>query len=126
MAGEHYHHLMDGAPFLGEATTTTATVRLVDLGWYPALTRPGSTAVRGELYEVSPELLDRLDALEEHPDVYLRGPITLADGRRATTYWLDGAEGVTIDCGHWPTYRSQLATRRHAEGSVWPRKTNGR
>jgi gamma-glutamylaminecyclotransferase len=87
MAGEANAAELGGARFLGRARTT-ASYTLYDLGPYPGLVAGGSTAVDGELYDVPEERVPALDAFEEHPDVYRRAPIALADGRAAVAYLL--------------------------------------
>lgn len=52
---------------------------LIDFGTFPALTN-GSYSVGGELYTVSPGLLEVFDDLEGNPTVFKRQPIKL---------WLD-------------------------------------
>lgn len=96
------HGMLRGAVYVGEAVTA-AGYRLVRIDAYPALTRPGSRAIRGELYRVTPELLDALDAFEG--DEYVRERVTLEDGRSAQAYFL--AEVATpsaeeLDADAWP------------------------
>ena len=49
--GEHFHHLLSSAQFIG-GVTTPAKYTLIDLGEYPAMLAGGSTAVVGEVYSV--------------------------------------------------------------------------
>ncbi len=111
MRGEASHALLAGAPFLGDATTA-ARFTLVDLGAYPALVEGGSSAVQGELYASSAELLAVLDAFEEHPRVYRRAAIELAGGGAAEAYVLPAqlARGrPAIAGGDWRGRRSSGA-----------------
>jgi gamma-glutamylaminecyclotransferase len=85
MQGEPLHHRLGPARFLGGARTAAA-FDLVDLGPYPAAVGGGSTALIGELYEVDPATLDRLDELEGVPGLYRRTTIPLADGTPAEAY----------------------------------------
>jgi gamma-glutamylcyclotransferase (GGCT)/AIG2-like uncharacterized protein YtfP len=103
LPGDWNHHLLEGAECLGGACTPPAYT-LVDFGRYPALVAGGSAAVVGEVYRVDAHTLELLDALEEHPDFYVRTPIELGDGRTVETYLLppELAQGrPTIPGGDW-------------------------
>lgn len=100
MTGERYHELLGGSEPAGGASTAPR-YRLINLGPYPALVSGGHTAVRGELYRVDDATLERLDHLEDHPELYQRREIELADGRRALAYFFDEAEGREIVSGDW-------------------------
>ena len=102
-AGEPSHHLLAAAPCLAEASTDRA-FELVSLGDYPAMVAGGRTAVVGELYQVDAEILARLDAFEDHPHLYRRQPIALADGRAVEAYLLPRARArglPRIPSGDW-------------------------
>lgn len=86
-AGERNHHLLDGATREADARTPPAYT-LITLGAYPGMLAGGAVAVCGEVYVVDAKTLDALDALEGHPHLYQRQPITLADGRDAWAYLL--------------------------------------
>jgi gamma-glutamylaminecyclotransferase len=102
MSGESNAAELGGAAFLG-AARTAPSYTLVDLGDYPGLLSGGATAVAGELYQVAPPHLDRLDVFEEHPDVYRREAVSLADGRPALAYLLvhPPAGAPVIAGGDW-------------------------
>jgi gamma-glutamylaminecyclotransferase len=102
MAGETHCVQMEGARLIG-AAVTEAAYTLLDLGPYPGLVPGGSTAVAGELYQVAPAALRRLDAFEEHPEVYRRAPVRLAEGGRALAYLLvrPPAGARVIAAGDW-------------------------
>lgn len=103
MRGHVRHHLIARCPFLGPATTEPA-FELVDLHDYPALVQGGGTAVHGELYAVTEEILSRLDRVEGVPDLYRRSEVRLADGSRAQTYVLDREKVAglpRISSGRW-------------------------
>ncbi len=91
MRGEPNHSLLERSRCLGEARTEPR-YNLFDLGPYPAMTESGETSVHGEVFEVSGEHLQAIDALEGHPDWYTRTPITLADGVLAETYLMEPGE----------------------------------
>jgi len=103
--GESNHGQLEGARFVGPARTA-ARYTLVDLVDYPALVDGGTDAVRGELYEVGALHLERLDAFEEHPDVYVRSEIEMADGARTFAYLLPrerAGKAPRIPGGDWKT-----------------------
>lgn len=81
------HPLLAGARFLGPARTEPGFA-LVDLGPYPGMIRRGSASVAGELYRVTPAVLDALDRFEGHPLLFRRARVPLADGPPAFAYLL--------------------------------------
>jgi gamma-glutamylaminecyclotransferase len=105
LSGEPSHALLDGARALGAATTEPA-FHLFDLGPYPALVAGGTSAVAGELYEVTAQALAAIDVHEEVPRLFHRSCIALADGAQAEAYLLD-ADQVRgrrrIRSGEWRT-----------------------
>lgn len=88
--GGQHHAMLGDAEYLGIGVTPPH-YWLVDLGEYPALVAGGSTAVQGEIYRIDAATLARLDALEEHPTLYVRTCVHLADGRAVDTYLLPAA-----------------------------------
>ncbi|MFM7674608.1 MAG: gamma-glutamylcyclotransferase [Synechococcus sp.] len=94
--GRRNHHWLEGSRFLGEAALEQ--VLLYDLGPFPMavlledLRRAGARLpaellpVRGELFSLEGDRLDRLDQLEGTPRLYERRVLPLADGRRAWVY----------------------------------------
>ena len=101
--GEPNHRLLHG--YKPVATLRTApTFELVNLGAFPGMTRGGSTAVVGEVYEVRAETLVDLDRLEGHPNFYRREAIELEDGREVSAYLLRPADARgyrPIPSGDW-------------------------
>jgi gamma-glutamylcyclotransferase (GGCT)/AIG2-like uncharacterized protein YtfP len=87
------HGLMREARFLGEAVTDPRYT-LLDLGPFPGMIEGGSTAVYGELYEVGPHLLARLDRHEGVPRFYVRKPILLCASDSADSYILVHQERI--------------------------------
>ena len=85
--GEPNFALLKLALFVREAQTSPGHT-LYALDGHPGMGPDGSTSVAGEVFEVDDETLTHLDALEGHPDWYLRVPITLADGETVETYIL--------------------------------------
>jgi gamma-glutamylaminecyclotransferase len=99
--GQRHHGELGGARFAGVALTSPE-YRLLDLGAYPALTR-GGRSIDGELYEIDPRALERLDEFEG--DAYVRGEVRLADGRSAQTYF---------------AVAEVVESAREVQGSGWP------
>lgn len=87
LRGEENHGALLGARFVAEARTVPR-YSLVSLGPYPALVPGGSTAVVGEVYEVTEELLCALDEFEGVPEHYLRVDVEIEGGEPAFAYVL--------------------------------------
>ncbi len=83
--GEPNHAQIKGARFVGPARTA-ARFTLMEKDGFRALVAGGVDAASGEVYEVDPSHLSRLDEFEEHPRIYTRTAIPLEDGRRAEAY----------------------------------------
>ncbi len=83
--GEPYHHLMSACEYLG-ARTTAPQYELVNIGRYPGLILHGATSIQGDLFLVSPEILEKLDEYEGYPEDYSRETIDLAGSETATAY----------------------------------------
>ena len=69
--GGSNHGFMARARFLGTHETEPA-YRMLNIGPYPGVVPGGDSAIRGEVYEVSPALFRQLDALEDYPRSYDR------------------------------------------------------
>jgi gamma-glutamylcyclotransferase (GGCT)/AIG2-like uncharacterized protein YtfP len=119
LPGESDHDALDGAKCLGAAVAPSA--RLVDLGAYPALievTTPGAPsewAVSGEVYAVDEVILSRTDVVKQHPALFQRCEIVLADGRRAHTYVMSDEQlrgRKRLPSGDW---KQRFEPRRRAE-----------
>ncbi len=93
LQGESNHGLLAGAEFLGIDRLTNA--QLFDLGNYPMVV-PGEGLVLGEVYRISPAILQKLDILEEHPDYYQRSLVTLQSSHVAFAYW--GRADLVVSC----------------------------
>jgi gamma-glutamylcyclotransferase (GGCT)/AIG2-like uncharacterized protein YtfP len=85
LRGEPAHARLARARFEGEVATAPG-FELVDLGEYPGLLPGGAGRVHGEVYAVPDALLPELDLYEDHPDLFVRTEIALADGSRAEAY----------------------------------------
>ena len=111
--GEANHRMMAGARFIARVRTIAA-FELFDLGAFPAMTQ-GSTAIAGELYEVTHEMLIRLDVFEGCPALYQREVIALRDGTSAGAYVMPRqrvGRAPHIKVGCWRTWRSRSASQK--------------
>jgi len=112
--GQGNHRMMNGARFV-ERALTTAAFELFDLGAFPAMTTRGRTSIAGELYEVTDELLERLDRFEGCPTLYQRETISLKDGASAEAYVMPRqrvGRAPQIKTGCWRTWRSRGASQK--------------
>jgi len=102
--GQRNDHLLLDQQFLGTAQTL-ARYRLYDCGRHPALVPdPGNgVAVRGEVWQVSKETLQKLDEYEGVPDYFSRRPILLQGwDSPVEAYYFNGDVTRLKDCGdHW-------------------------
>lgn len=105
--GSNHHLMIEGrAELLGEASTPPA-FELLDLGPYPAMVAGGATSVLGEVYVVAEPLREKLDILEDVPQLYYRTAITLENGLLAETYLLANAalsKAPRIASGDWMSF----------------------
>ena len=100
---------MKGARWLGAAEVPGI---LVKIDWYPGLVLKGVTPVKGEVYEIGPELLKELDEFEgvgledDRNGEYhrIRAEVNLA-GDLTTVWiyeWLKGtADYEVVESGDW-------------------------
>lgn len=103
LAGEPNHDVLGGAHLVAKGTTRPG-FELRDLGVYPGLVPGGREAVVGEVYEVDDRTLEELDQFEDHPRLYVRTAITLADGRPVLTYVMSAQRAAgfpVIESGSW-------------------------
>jgi len=103
MRGDCRSAVLQGQLFVDEARTLPQ-YRMFDVGSYPALVEaPRGIAIEGEVWEVTPACLARLDAVEGVPEgLYERKPIRL-QGRFAgllveAYFYCQSTEGMA-DCG---------------------------
>ena len=103
MKGEREHDLLAGATPLGPARTQKGYT-LVETRALAGLLEGGDAEIAGELYEVGPEVLRACDKRRDHPRLFERREVTLADGATAQAYCLrqDQARGLRrIKNGDW-------------------------
>ncbi len=98
--GEHNHHFLSTAEFLGHHQTD-AQFALYDLGPYPALST-GQQVIQGEVYLIDNDTLVALDKLEDVPVEYRRETIATPFGQ-AWIYLYQDTEQLTeeIASGDW-------------------------
>jgi gamma-glutamylcyclotransferase (GGCT)/AIG2-like uncharacterized protein YtfP len=114
LRGEPNHGRMAGATFL-RVVTTEPRFTLADLEAFPALQEGGTTAVVGEVYEVTPEHLAMLDRFEGVPRLYERVTVRLADGEAAQAYLQRRTSRRTLDViasGDWRAHRREKSRAR--------------
>ena len=103
--GYPQHGRLRGAVFKG-FRTTEPRFHLLDEGNYPVMIPGGVTRVRGELYLVSKDILQKLDHYEDHPYFYRRQQLRLRGGGHAQAYvmppWRHRREWTRIPTGIWP------------------------
>ncbi|NBK99012.1 MAG: gamma-glutamylcyclotransferase [Erysipelotrichia bacterium] len=92
--GFENHHFLDGAKFLGVATTKEKYPMVNIVKAYPYLINAKGKGkfVKGEAYVISEQILSRLDLLEGYPEHYDRANITLLVGDttlEAITYFVN-------------------------------------
>ena len=100
------HRRLDKSKYVGIRKTAPG-FSLLCLNGLPIMVRSaGDSRVTGEMYEVTPTTMKRLDILEGHPDFYTREEIHLEDGTGAQAYLfltdLTGERDVAeIQSGDW-------------------------
>jgi gamma-glutamylaminecyclotransferase len=103
--GQRSNHLLAGQQFVSEATTRPL-YRLFDRGPYPYLVHDPEhgVVVRGEIWEVDAQTLQRLDEWEGVPEEYQRQPIALDwVAGPVEAYFFRGDVSSYKDCGAvWP------------------------
>ena len=117
MRGLSLHDNLEGAEFLGEATTEAAYRMYSIDDRHPGMFEidDGGVAVKGELYLVPDNVWARIEA-GEPPNLY-RGEVKLADGRRSfgILYPRELAEGRHRDIsefGDWRAYMAEAGAER--------------
>ena len=62
----------DGAVIVGKAKTTYPDYKMLDLGAFPGVLMGGEHHIQGEVWEVSDEVAEHLDAIEAVSYTHLR------------------------------------------------------
>lgn len=97
--GGENHHWIDSQRFVG-VTKTKPVYRMFDLGGYPGMLKAeNGLAIEGELWDVDPPGLAKLDVLEDVAGgEYERVPIELESGEAEGYLYLRSVAGCR-DCG---------------------------
>ncbi len=105
--GEHNHHYLRTAAYLGEHVTTAAYT-MFDLGAYPAVIAAGVTPIEGEIHALEADGLTRLDVLEGYPRHYDRQLIQTPWGAAwIYLYRLTLHGRARVEQGNWIAYQRQ-------------------
>ena len=81
----------DGAVIVGKAKTTYPDYKMLDLGAFPGVFLNGKHHIVGEVWEISDEVMEQLDAIEGYPDFYNR-QVTHTTQGKAWMYYLEGKD----------------------------------
>ena len=76
------------AAIINKATTLYPDYDLIDAGHFPAVVMNGTYKIAGEVWEISDEASEQLDAIEGYPDFYKRKQINTTAGK-AWIYYLE-------------------------------------
>lgn len=101
----NYPHYLEGKSALLGRHTTEAVYQFRNLGSFPGVELSGSTAVKGEVYQVGDGVMNMLDWLENYPKMYNRKEIDTEWGS-AWMYYLNPnsnwtGRGEFIEDGIW-------------------------
>jgi len=89
--GKKLHYFLKKAKFLGEAISCDKYPMILSKSkWYPYLINKKRFGyrIKGEVYEVSPSLLKKLDRLEEIPFYYYRKKIPICLNQKRVLVWV--------------------------------------
>lgn len=86
---------IDEVEFLGDAKTIDSNFLMLDQGQYPAviMSKKNGKKIKGEVFKVSDDVLDQLDAIEGYPWFYNRKMVDTTLGK-AIIYFMDDPEQV--------------------------------
>ena len=77
----------EGASIVGKAKTQYPDYEMSDLGAFPGVFLNGKFHIQGEVWEVSDEVMEQLDAIEGYPDFYNKQIVHTTQGK-AWMYFL--------------------------------------
>ena len=111
--GMENHDVLYGAEFVGPARTG-AQFQMFDLGRFPAVL-PGDAVIEGEVYLTCDTVLERLDAFERVPELYVRRETVLDVGGAAWIYVYSAAANDVrfrerfpiVPQGDWAAWRQR-------------------
>jgi gamma-glutamylaminecyclotransferase len=124
LPGEPDHALLDGAERLGVAQTPPEYY-LIELNACAALVHGGPLQVQGELFLVDAERLRQIDLRKQHPVLFQRRTICLANGAAVETYLmkLEQVRGRRrLKVGDWRQRFGVLPTQRQSPWARWARE----
>ncbi len=104
------HHWLDGAQFIGKATTVGLYRMIKITDDIPAVIREPKHRIYGEVYEVGSNGLEDVDLLEGSPSYYQRQrtAVKIKNGAEVTVDMyilnpiLDTHQLPTVENGYWP------------------------
>ena len=99
------HHILENSRFIGLAITKDKYSLFAD--GIPYVVKIPLTQIKGEVYEVDSDTLERLDALEGHPNFYKRELIdVILDGKtiKAWIYFYPYKKGKLIESGDFKDF----------------------
>ncbi|MFO0611933.1 MAG: gamma-glutamylcyclotransferase family protein [Polyangiaceae bacterium] len=115
LSGEREHDLLAGTP--RRATIATAKgYTLVEVRALAALLEGGAGAVVGELYDVSYDVLRACDKRRDHPALFHRKDVRLADGSIAQGYFLRDDQARGLRRIHSGDFRARFAVAKPEPG----------
>lgn len=87
------------ALYCGDYTTKSSIYTMYSYGGFPAVSRveQGGFKIKGELYIVTPDVLEEMDRLEFHPQWYKRHRVILDDGTWAFMYLIPEEDLTHLD-----------------------------
>ena len=103
-AQSHHYYLLRDSKFLG-SFRTAPKYRLFDAGPYPLLVKDEDRGhpVQGEVYEVSPDLLEDLDFHEGVPNSYVRSLVEIPQLQGVEAYFYRRSTRWAEEIGEtWP------------------------
>jgi gamma-glutamylcyclotransferase (GGCT)/AIG2-like uncharacterized protein YtfP len=106
LQGERDHETIAGAERVGEARTREGYT-LVEVGPLAGMIEGGRGAVAGDLYSVEYATLSACDVKRDHPRLFRRKDVVLADGQVAHAYFLEP---------------EQVRGKRRIRGGDWRRR----
>ncbi len=128
LSGHRDHAILESAEWLG-VVLTAPNYTLVDIDVYAALLVDGTTAVRGELYQIDASLLARVDALRQVPHLFQRHSVTLEDATLAESYFMsfEQVRGKRrLAHGNWlQRFAPRSAPHRDRPFAQWARSRKG-
>ena len=94
------HYFLKDSEFLGHAEVKGT---IYSLGHFPGAKLDEEGIIKGEIYEVNKETLERLDRLEGHPRLYLRTKVPCNLGIMVEAYHYSGRVDPKslIESGVW-------------------------